>query len=196
MTDNFRVLCELWEESLEHVKDTEMKPRIQGVAAQMKAFDFLICNNSDNLSRTIQSADMSAAELRSGSGSYYPLNSSFIEEWLEFWQRVRDSSEALDVEKLALPRRHKLPRRLDDGSAPTFPVSVEEHYPVIYFEALDYILCKGPLQPAWIQNIIWESTGFSQTFKPNGVVSIADILFFFQGCTPGLAPDRSYVSGI
>ena len=30
ITDNFHVLCELREESLEHVKDTEMKARIQG----------------------------------------------------------------------------------------------------------------------------------------------------------------------
>ena len=38
--DNFAVLLKVWEESLEHVKDTEMKARIQGVASQMVKFDY------------------------------------------------------------------------------------------------------------------------------------------------------------
>ena len=37
--DNFNVFLELWDESLERVKDTEMKARIRGVAAQI----FLWC---------------------------------------------------------------------------------------------------------------------------------------------------------
>ena len=36
ITDNFSVLLKLWDESLEVVRETEMKARIQGVAAQMK----------------------------------------------------------------------------------------------------------------------------------------------------------------
>ena len=39
----------------------------------------------------------------------------------------------------ALPRRRKVPRRLDDGSAPTLHKTVEDHYRVTYFEALDLI---------------------------------------------------------
>ena len=66
-----------------------------------------------------------------------------------FWQRVCDSSQVLDVEKPALPRRRKVPRRLDDGAAPSYPVTVEDHYPVIYFEALDLITSCI----AWFQNI-------------------------------------------
>lgn len=37
--DNFNVLLELWIESLEVVRETEMKARIQGIAAQMKKFE-------------------------------------------------------------------------------------------------------------------------------------------------------------
>ena len=70
IVDNYNVLNELWAESLEHVKDTEMKARIQGVAAQMVKFDYffgislgqLILQHSDNLSKTLQKVDMSAAE--------------------------------------------------------------------------------------------------------------------------------------
>ena len=47
-----------------------MRARIHGVAAQMKAFDYffgvslgcLLLQQGDNLSRTMQRADMSAAE--------------------------------------------------------------------------------------------------------------------------------------
>ena len=38
--DNFDVLLKVWENSLEHVKDTEMKARIQGVATQTMKFDY------------------------------------------------------------------------------------------------------------------------------------------------------------
>ena len=69
--DNFNVLLELWAESLERVKDTEMKARIQGVSAQMMRFDYffgvslglLILRHTDNLSKTMQKADISVAEL-------------------------------------------------------------------------------------------------------------------------------------
>ena len=63
--DNYNVLMELWDESLEVVRETDMKARIQGVAAQMRKFEFffdvslglLILRHSDNLSRTMQKAD-------------------------------------------------------------------------------------------------------------------------------------------
>ncbi len=68
--DNFEVLQELWEEAIDLVKDTEMKARINGVASQMKTFDYyfgiwlghLILKNSDNLSRALQKSDISASE--------------------------------------------------------------------------------------------------------------------------------------
>ena len=60
--DNFDVLLKVWENSLEHVKDTEMKARIQGVANQMMEFDcffgislgLLILRHTDNLSKAMQ----------------------------------------------------------------------------------------------------------------------------------------------
>ena len=52
------------------VKDPEMKARILGVASQMKTFNYLfgivlgdlIFRHSDNLSRTLQKVDISAAQ--------------------------------------------------------------------------------------------------------------------------------------
>lgn len=70
MLANYQVLQDLWAESVQRVSDTEMKAKIQGVAAQMSKFEYyfgislglLILGHSDNLSRTLQRADMSAAE--------------------------------------------------------------------------------------------------------------------------------------
>ena len=67
---NYEVLMSLWEESLEIVKETEMRSRISGIAACMQSFDFffgvmlseLILRHSDNLSKTLQSPKLSAAE--------------------------------------------------------------------------------------------------------------------------------------
>ena len=67
---NYAVLQALWEESLEFVKDSEMRSRIIGVATTMKSFNFffgvvlseLILRHSDNVSRTLQTSHISAAE--------------------------------------------------------------------------------------------------------------------------------------
>ena len=147
--DNFNVLLELWAESLERVKDTEMKARIQGVSAQMMRFDYffgvslglLILRHTDNLSKTMQKADISAAE---GQAITVMTVSTFKSlrndaNFDLFWQKITTSAEDLHVDKPALPRRRKVPRRLDDGSAPTLHKTVEDHYRVIYFEALDLI---------------------------------------------------------
>ncbi len=146
--DNFNVLLELWTESLERVKDTEMKARIQGVAAQMMKFDYffgvslglLILRHTHNLSKTLQKADKSAAEGQAITAMTVSTLKSLRNEasFDLFWQ-ITASAEELHVDKPALPRRRQDPRRLDDGSAPTFHVTVEDHYRVIYFEALDLI---------------------------------------------------------
>ena len=67
---NYAVLQELWVESLDQVKDSEMKARILGVASQMKTFSYLfeivlgdlILRHSDNLSCTLQKVDISPAQ--------------------------------------------------------------------------------------------------------------------------------------
>jgi len=46
----------------------------------------------------------------------------------------------MDVNNLTLPCHCKVLHNLDVGYAPSFPESVEEHYHILYFEALDLIL--------------------------------------------------------
>ena len=67
---NYEVLQELWQLSIDVTKDAEMRSRIHGVSVYMKSFDFFfglllgefILKHSDNLSKTLQTMAMSAAE--------------------------------------------------------------------------------------------------------------------------------------
>jgi hypothetical protein len=60
----------LWQESLGFVKETDMRARILGVSSFMEKFDLffgiklgnVILRLSDNLSRSLQAKDLSAAE--------------------------------------------------------------------------------------------------------------------------------------
>ena len=104
----------------------------------------LILRNSDNLSRTMQKANISAAEGQAVavmivSTLKSPRNDASLEL---YWKKVTTSAGDLPIDEPTLRRRHKLPRRFDDGSASTYHVTVEDHYRVIYFEALDLITSR------------------------------------------------------
>ena len=70
IVDNFEVLQNLWEESLEYVKESEMHARIGGVSDRMMKSDFFfgvmlgqtVLSHSDNSSCTLQKGDISASE--------------------------------------------------------------------------------------------------------------------------------------
>ncbi len=59
-----------------------------------------------------------------------------------FWKRTCTAGENLDINDPTLPLCRKIPRRLDDRSEQSFPQTVEQHYRIGYFEALDLtIVC-------------------------------------------------------
>ena len=130
------------------VTDTEMKAMIQGVATRKMKFDFffgvsldlLILRHTDNLSRTLQGTDMSASEGQKVTEMTVTTSIRNDTSFGLYWQKITASAENIEIEKPSLPRRRKTPRRLDDGSSPTLPTSVEDHYRRIYFEALDLII--------------------------------------------------------
>ena len=65
-----QVLQELWTTLLEQRLESEMRARITGVKAQMESFEYyfgvcvgeLVLNHADNLSKSLQSKTISAAE--------------------------------------------------------------------------------------------------------------------------------------
>ena len=144
---NYEVLFTLWEESLQYVKETDMKCRIIGVKACMVSFDFLfglmlgqlLLHHSDNLSQTLQSLSMSAAEGQCVAAmTVKTLQSLRSEEnFAAFWERVYQTASELEVEYLTLPRKRRPCRQYDSGSSEgDHPGNVQDMYRRIFFEAL------------------------------------------------------------
>ena len=113
IADNYAILQQLFAESLEHVRDTEMKARIQGVAGQMRKFDFMfgvalgsfILRHSDILSRNLQRDDISAAERQEIASITGTTLQAFrtISKFNEFFENVKGVAEEFDVAEPALP---------------------------------------------------------------------------------------------
>ena len=147
---NYDVLQRTWEEALQATTDTEVKARIQEVAAQMTTFTYLfgsmlselVLKHTDNLSRTLQHASMSAAEGQQVTAmTVTTLNSlSSDDQFDRFWDLAILKAGKLGVNEPQLPRQRKLPRRYDDGLASgDFPSTPKAHFKPVYFEAIDLI---------------------------------------------------------
>ena len=124
------------EEALQATTDTEVKARIQGVAAQMTTFTYLfgsmlgelVLKHTDNLSRTLQHASMSAAEGQQVTAmTVATLNSMCSDDRFDlFWDLAISMAEKLGVSGPQLPRQS---RRYDDGLAGgDFPSTPKAHF--------------------------------------------------------------------
>ena len=147
---NYEVLQILWDESLEFVKETEMRSRIMGVSTYMRSFDFffgvllgeLLLRHSDNLSRTLQTPLMSASEgQKVAAMTVQALQSVRTEEYFKlFWAKAVRKGGELEVNEPSLPRRRKTPKRYDVGMEESnFPDDAEDRYRQIFNEALQLI---------------------------------------------------------
>ena len=105
IVENHNELIELWEWSLEHVKLTEMRGRILGAQSKMNTFDFLsgyllgkiILKQTDNLSKSLQSPTLSAAE---GQEIAQDVNMTLEKDRNEksfdlFWERLEQRRQGL-----------------------------------------------------------------------------------------------------
>ena len=150
IVDNFEVLQHLWEESVEYVKESEMRARILGVSDRMMKSDFFfgailgetVLSHSDNLSRTLQKGDISASE---GQGiaemTVTCLKTLRTDDnFALFWSKVTKKAIQLNIDEPALPRKRKRTVRYESGNAaPEFHTSIEGYYRQAYFEVLDVI---------------------------------------------------------
>lgn len=58
-----------------------------------------------------------------------------------FWQKLLEQTSQFGIEEPALPRKRKAPKRIEVGSSEgVSPSSPENHYKMIYFEALDTVI--------------------------------------------------------
>ena len=98
--NNHAELMDLWNWSLGELTDTEMKARIQGAKAHMQTFSFFFCcslalKQTDNLSRTLQSPSVSAAQGHSITQSVVKSLEKFRNEesFAIFWQLLDKQRE-------------------------------------------------------------------------------------------------------
>ena len=150
IVDNFEVLQHLWEESLEYVKESEMRARILGVSDRMMKFDFFfgailgetVLSHSDNLSRTLQKGDISASEGQGVAEMTVTCLKTLRtdDNFALFWSKVTKKATQLNIDEPALPRKRKRTVRYESGNAaPEIHTSIEGYYRQAYFEVLDVI---------------------------------------------------------
>lgn len=148
---NYAVLQELWDEAVSFVRESEVIARIRGVASQMNLFDFFfglvlgesLLRNTDNLSRTLQKKNYSAAE-----GQFTAKRTKEVlqtirseESFNLFWEKVISLASKFDISDPVLPRKRKVPKQFDDGNAePEYDGSPKNMYRRIYFESLDLLV--------------------------------------------------------
>ena len=143
---------ELWENCLEEKLDSETKSRIIGVKSQMGTFEyyfgqhpeFLIFVHTDNWSRSLQGTQESAAQGQTITSMTVKtlISLQSDDSFKLYWQKVsREAEELKAISKPKLPRKTRVPKRLDDGTAPRdYPPPVEDHYRSIYFQTLDVMI--------------------------------------------------------
>ena len=148
--DNYLALQQLWDISKDTASDPTVKARIIGVEAQFRTFSFffglhlgeLVLRHTDSLSKALQSTTMSAAEGdHTAEMTVKTLMSLRKEEQFDaLWSIAIKAQQEEDVDEPVLPRRRKVPRRLDDGNAPAeFSSDCKAHYRKSYYEALDNV---------------------------------------------------------
>ena len=104
----------------------------------------LLLKHSDNLSKTLKSSTMSAAEgQRIADMTVCTLQSIRSDEnFLLFWKLVSQKANDLDINEPVIPRQRKRPRRYDDGASESDVLeSVESFYRHTYYEALNFLVC-------------------------------------------------------
>ena len=151
ISENYQALQATWDSAKQVTKDTEMKARIIGVALQMQKFDYFFGIELgrkcllmvDNLSRSLQATRMSACEgqsiVKKTVQSLQAIRSDG--HFSLFWKYLEQRSSKMDMSNPALPRRKRVPRRLEVGEgAPEYAATVEDHYRRIYFEVIDLLL--------------------------------------------------------
>ena len=149
--NNFEVLLGVWEESKTSNIDSETQARIIGVKVQMLSFNFLfglllgslLLRHSDNLSKTLQHKTMSSAEAQRIAKLTVDVLRSLREadKFTLFYEKVLLYQKKLEINPPALPRKRRAPWHLEVGSSlGDHPSSIEDHYRVIYYEALDLVI--------------------------------------------------------
>ena len=146
--ENYKVLIQLWEECLETRLEPDVKGQINRVNVQMSKYDLLfglklserILKITDNLSMTLQTDSLSAAEAQNIASDTIDTLKGIrsVEKFELFFQLIESLFTRLDCEQPVLPQKRKALRCLEYGDGEGYhSLTTEEHYRQQYFEAMD-----------------------------------------------------------
>lgn len=101
---------------------------------------YLLFSVTEQLSRTLQGKDTTMQEAREAAlvSEKYLRKLRNDEEYSKFYEQVLQLSQGL-IDEPVLPRRRKIPRRVNDGADPHHPPCPKDWYRQQYFEALDEV---------------------------------------------------------
>ena len=145
---NYSTLGILWEECLQSPTrlDPDVKARIIGVQSQTSTFNLLfglkLCERilkvTDNLSKKQSSLSVANAQHIASLTVTTLCKMRTDGAFQAFFALVESLGTSVGAEQPSLPRKRKVPRRIDNGSGiGYFSEMVEEHYRLQYFEAVD-----------------------------------------------------------
>ena len=103
-------------------------------------------NHSDNLSASLQSPDLSAADGQAISRRTLSVLETLRDEdsYIMFWERCLKEATRSGVNDPKLPRTKKAPKKIEEciggRSAPEYHNDEVSYYRQIYFDALDYTI--------------------------------------------------------
>ena len=148
---NYDILIETFEESKGEVTDTDMKAKLAGVLSVMRTFDYyyglklsyLILSQTDNLSKSLQAAKLSASEGHQlVNMTVNTLETKITDQkFTEFWDMVTSDAIKHNIDEPLLPRKRKRPAKVKDFFSPLKEFSNEvEYYKYHYFNALNVII--------------------------------------------------------
>ena len=125
--NNYRVLQTLWEEAKQITHDSESDIIIGVQHNQMSTFNFLFCvvlwerilNHTNNLSTTLQSPSLTAADAHSIADlTCKTLDLIRNDECFDFfWEKVLSLHRHFEISEPCLPRNRKALRTLEVGTS-------------------------------------------------------------------------------
>ena len=132
-------------------RDMEMSARVSGIASQLEKFEFLfgvmlgekVLQFADNLSRTLQKKELSAAEGHAAASLTCDTLCKMRtdEAFKEFWEVVQIKAAEVGTNEPTILHKWKAPKRIEVGEGDAhFAATPEEHYRAVYFETFDLII--------------------------------------------------------
>ena len=151
--ENFDEFQRLRKWEIENTSDTSMKARTRGISSYSKTYPYCfgihlaaaILNNSDNLSKTLQSTQLLAVDTQMIARNAVSTLESLCSDqnFKLLYKKVKKFAHHHDVNEPSLPRKPKPRMTIENYFSTTesdHPETAEDEYRMKYLEAIDLVV--------------------------------------------------------